>query len=118
MEPKAGATAPGLTLIAEGMSLDTFASWLAPFVSLDRLIINNTDISGMFNLSVSFAPDETTHLSLPLGAVPDDPATAVHDATGPSLSIALEEQLGLKLGRAKGPQEFLIIDHLEKPTEN
>jgi len=28
------------------------------------------------------------------------------------------EKLGLKLESAKGPVENLIIDHVEKPTEN
>jgi uncharacterized protein (TIGR03435 family) len=31
---------------------------------------------------------------------------------------ALEEQLGLHLERAKVPSEFVVIDHIEQPTEN
>lgn len=36
----------------------------------------------------------------------------------PPLEIAVQDQLGLKLEPAKGPVTKLVIDHLEKPTEN
>jgi uncharacterized protein (TIGR03435 family) len=31
---------------------------------------------------------------------------------------AIEQELGLKLVSAKGPRDFMVIDHLEKPTGN
>ena len=34
----------------------------------------------------------------------------------PSISTALEEQLGLKLVPATDPVDILVIDHIEKPT--
>ena len=37
---------------------------------------------------------------------------------GPSIFTAVQEQLGLKLESKKAPVEFLIIDHVEKPSEN
>jgi uncharacterized protein (TIGR03435 family) len=48
------------------------------------------------------------------------PPGAEMDAdAGPDLVAALQEQLGLKLERKKGPVEILVIDHAEKvPTGN
>ncbi len=37
---------------------------------------------------------------------------------GPTIFVAVEEQLGLKLSSEKGSISFLIIDHAEKPTPN
>ena len=34
------------------------------------------------------------------------------------LATAVEEELGLKLKRSKGPVEVLVVDHVEKPSEN
>jgi uncharacterized protein (TIGR03435 family) len=39
------------------------------------------------------------------------------DREGPSISTAIQEQLGLKLESARGPVEFLVIDDVQRPTE-
>jgi uncharacterized protein (TIGR03435 family) len=36
----------------------------------------------------------------------------------PPLPKAVEEQLGLRLERGKVPVEFVVVDHIEAPTEN
>ena len=47
---------------------------------------------------------------------PESPAPA--EPNGPSLFTALQEQLGLKLESQKGPVETIVIESVEKPSEN
>ena len=36
----------------------------------------------------------------------------------PTLTTAIQEQLGLKLESTRGSVDVLVIDHVEKPSEN
>jgi uncharacterized protein (TIGR03435 family) len=40
------------------------------------------------------------------------------DLQGPSFLQAVRKQLGLKLVPDKGPVETLVVDHVERPSEN
>jgi uncharacterized protein (TIGR03435 family) len=39
-------------------------------------------------------------------------------ADSPSIFSAVQDELGLRLDKQKGPVEMLVVDHLEKPSEN
>jgi uncharacterized protein (TIGR03435 family) len=55
----------------------------------------------------------------PGGDAPPAPnSDAGNNSGGPSLFTALEEQLGLKLESAKGPEDVIVIDHIEQPSAN
>jgi uncharacterized protein (TIGR03435 family) len=105
---------------AQGSTLAEFSKLLD--LVLDRPIIDKTGITGRFDVHLEFALDEgTPGLRGPLahgGGPGGDPSAAPSDPAGPSIFTALQEQLGLKLVRAKGPREFLVIDHVERPSEN
>jgi uncharacterized protein (TIGR03435 family) len=78
--------------------------------TLNRTVIDKTGLSGMFDFQLQFTPDDVT---------PGITAsTDVSDPLGPSIFATLQEQLGLKLEAAKGPVERLVIDHVERPSEN
>ncbi len=97
---------------AEGSTLAEFSKLLE--LVFDRPVIDTTGITGRFDIHLEFARDENTPGLLPGGdvaGVPDPNA-------GQSILTVLQQQLGLKLVAAKGPREFLVIDHVERPSEN
>ena len=96
---------------AHGMSLSEFSKMFLT-LPLDSPVIDRTGLTGLFDFYLEYAVDEITP------GVPSDPATAPLDTVGPSIFTAVQEQLGLKLDRTKGPGEFLVIDHLERPSKN
>jgi uncharacterized protein (TIGR03435 family) len=83
---------------------------LARFLSsmLSRTVVDKTGIAGEFDLQLTFSPDRP--------AVP--PPDAAGADLGPDFFTAMQEQLGLKLESAKGPVEVLVIDRVERPSEN
>ncbi len=98
----------------EGGTLTMFAGFLG--MILDRPVIDKTGITDLVAIHLEFSPDEFT--SPPGTAVtPGTPAAAgVRDA--PDIFQAIQEQLGLRLVAGKGPVDSLVIDHIERPTEN
>lgn len=47
-----------------------------------------------------------------------DAAANVPATNGPNIFTAVREQLGLKLESHKEPVEVMVIDHIERPSEN
>jgi bla regulator protein BlaR1 len=81
---------------------------------LGRTVLDRTGLTGKYDFTLKWAPDENRGPPGPPG-IDNSPPT---DSLGPSISTAVQEQLGLKLESEKGPVEILVIDHVEKPSEN
>jgi uncharacterized protein (TIGR03435 family) len=75
----------------------------------DRPVVDNTGITGRFDFDLWFSADPPPGTQLA-----DDP----EDPGAPSIFTALEEQLGLKLEPGKGTREYLVVDSVERPSEN
>ena len=85
----------------EKVSMEWFAGVLEGL--LGRPVIDRTGFRGSFKVHLEFAAVAPTRDS---------------DSTKPSIFAALEQQLGLKLVSQKGSEEVLVIDHVERPSEN
>lgn len=94
-------------------TLSNFARFMQ-FVVLDRPVVDKTGIAGAFDFSLKWAPDESQFSRLGLRFRPP----AEDSSLPPPLFEAIQEQLGLKLEPQKIPTEVLVIDHVERPTEN
>ncbi len=82
---------------AKAISMRYLADLLTP--KADRPVLDRTGVSGVFDIDLKWASNSDT------------------DA-GPTIFTAIQEQLGLKLESAKVPADVLVIDHVEKPSEN
>jgi uncharacterized protein (TIGR03435 family) len=104
-----------VTMDGHGMGLQEFSARLSAM--LDRKVIDKSGVTGLYDFHLEFAPDEATPMfHAGRGGDAGNPASA--EIAGPSIIDALREQLGLKLMPDKGPVEFLVIDHVEKLSEN
>ncbi len=80
---------------------------------LDRPVLDQTGLSGRFDFTLSWTPDEFQFPNVDVKAPPAD-----NNAGLPDLLTALKDQLGLKLESTKGSVEIFIIDKLDKPSAN
>ena len=94
----------GARNIAIGFIADTFSAG----TNLGRPMVDQTGLSGKFDFSLEWSRD--TPLRSPAEAEPDPSALSFEEA--------LREQLGIKLQSRKAPVKVLVLDHVERPSEN
>jgi len=82
--------------------------------ALDRPVVDQTGLKGRYDLTLNWTPDESQFHGRG-GQAPPPPANVEPD---PDLYTAIQQQLGLKLDAVKAPADVLVIDHVEKPSEN
>jgi len=94
------------------VDMGSFATFLAR--RMDLPVLDMTGLKGFYDLKLDWVPE-----SRDSGEGKGDSATLTDTAMGPTLTVALQEQLGLKLETRKAPIEILVVDHAERvPTEN
>jgi bla regulator protein BlaR1 len=100
--------APNCTMQMTDLSMGNLALLLPPVLgpTMNRPIVDKTGIKGRFDVQMVWALD------------PDRFAGLQQQPDLPSLPVALKEQLGLELVPAKGPEQTIVIDHIEQPTPN
>lgn len=92
-------------LILTGASIQQFTTMLG--LMLGQTVVDKTGLTGTYDLDISYRLDQAT------------PAGDISPSTDrPSIYTALREQLGLKLESQKDQEEILVIDHIERVSEN
>jgi uncharacterized protein (TIGR03435 family) len=116
--PPCGAMRGPARILSGGIPMQQFATMLSVALADDsgsvgrdqgRLVIDKTGLTGRFEFTLAFTPQQMPTAALPPGIPPIDP-------NGPGFFTALQEQLGLKLESAKGPVQVVVIDNVERPT--
>jgi uncharacterized protein (TIGR03435 family) len=82
--------------------------------SMDKPVVDQSGLSDRYDFTLMFTPD-AAQAALIDG--PPRPAADNLDAA-PDLFTAFQQQLGLKLESTKAPVEVMVIDKVEKPSEN
>jgi uncharacterized protein (TIGR03435 family) len=78
-----------------------------------RAIVDRTNLIGNFDFELRWTPDQFANRDTP--AVVNGNAI---DPQGPSLFTALQEQLGLKMDPQRGIVDVIVVERLERPTED
>jgi uncharacterized protein (TIGR03435 family) len=103
----------GLTLHVQNGTMGDLAGFLQSTV-LDRPVVDQTGITGKFDINLLFLPDD----SLFNGHPPKLPPPTDTADTPPSLFDAFQQQLGLKLSPEKAQVDVIAIDRVGKPSGN
>jgi uncharacterized protein (TIGR03435 family) len=95
-------------LPARNATIMQFAAMMQRAV-VDRAVVDNTGLSGTYDFDLEWTPDESQFG----GQLPRSV-----ESTKPSLFAAIQEQLGLRLEATRGTIAALVIDRVERPSEN
>lgn len=86
--------------VTHGTPFPLIVAWIAQHSELGgRTLVDRTGLQGNFACKVSYAREDS-----------GDP--------GPSFLTAVHEQMGLKIRSGKGPVETILVDHVERQSEN
>jgi uncharacterized protein (TIGR03435 family) len=97
-----GFNASPTQIIGDSVSMTQLAARLSRSIGIH--VVDNTGLTGLFDLKLEWTVE--------------DQFVGRGATASPTIFPAIQEQLGLRLESARGPVETLVIDRLERPTEN
>jgi uncharacterized protein (TIGR03435 family) len=103
---------PG-SITATGVRIERLASYL--MLIQKRPVIDKTGLTGSYDFSLEWQPDEASAPEPAGSGSRPDPAII---GASSSLPVALKQQLGLQLVGARESVKVVVVDHIEKPSDN
>ena len=98
----------GIRISGTKVPIDSLIDLLSKLTG--RPVINKTELTGSYDIDLAFAADPNQSAA---GQAPPP-----EDSSGPSLFTVLRDRLGLKLESRKGPVAVLVVDSIDRPSEN
>jgi uncharacterized protein (TIGR03435 family) len=87
-----------VTMTGTNITMPGFADYLSR--QMDQIVVDESGLKGSYDIAFEWSQD-------------DGP-----QATAPTVFTALQQQLGLRLQAKKVPMEVIVIDNVDKPSEN
>lgn len=103
-------------LMVRNLTMADFATWMQSGV-MDRPVVDQTGLTERYDFQLKWTPDDSQFAQFRGTGVTVPPPTDSASAP-PALYTAITEQLGLKMGPGKVPDDVIVIDHVEKPSDN
>jgi uncharacterized protein (TIGR03435 family) len=97
-------------LTVQNLTMADFAAWFQRIVT-DKPVVDRTRLTGRYDFTLRWTPDDSQFVQFRGSSALPTP----RDNASPSLSVAFEEQLGLKLKSTKVPVDVIVIDQVQKP---
>jgi uncharacterized protein (TIGR03435 family) len=97
--------------VAKNATMADFAGFLQGGV-VDRPVLDQTGLTGRYDFGLLWRPE------VPLGAPGNNPPPPSDSDGLPDIFGAIQQQLGLRLEPTKTPTEVIVIDRLERPSDN
>ncbi len=103
-------------LVVRNLNMTDFATWMQSGV-MDKPVVDQTELKDRYDFQLKWTPDDSQFAQF-RGTGAKIPPPSDDPNAPPSLYTAIQEQLGLKMGPARAPDDVIVIDHAEKPSEN
>jgi uncharacterized protein (TIGR03435 family) len=101
--------APDVVRVPGRSASTTELTYILQRAAFDRPVVDRTGLTAKYDFDLEFSPDE----SLFGGAL-----RGGGDGTRPGLFAAIQEQLGLKLESTRGLVDSIVIEKIDRPSEN
>jgi uncharacterized protein (TIGR03435 family) len=99
-----------IIMTAHAVPISSLAGYLEKYAG--HIVLDKTQLAGHYDFSMQFVPE----LIAPQGG--GGSASSGADPGAPSMFTAIEKDLGLKLEPGRAPIDVVVIDHVERPSEN
>jgi uncharacterized protein (TIGR03435 family) len=83
-----------------------------------QVLVDKTGLHGSYSFKVRWTPKMPPGMRMPARVAQSNRNVAPPEPSGPSLLVALQEQLGLKVQSTTAPMDTVAIEHIENPVKN